>query len=207
MVYIDSGMIEAGLKLGLIRPQQSGQGLIAYIGEHWFFFGGIEFENANPDNLDPIDLEIEIKSALDSFRKCPDYETEYAYYYWFLKKNIPEGTPTFAGLIAKAVEYCEMSEESSTRILENILRELQKQKPARAKDPVKPSLQENRKTSYQEDILTALSDRSDCSAADFTEEELDKMAIDFERALARNDAYSEAYWLQAHDIIDEYLGH
>ena len=89
MNYINRKMIEDGLMAHIILPKLKDDGLKAYIGDYWFYFGGTEFEYTNPDDM-PFGLLVEeIKECLDSFYECPEiYEYEYLYYYYYLCENI-----------------------------------------------------------------------------------------------------------------------
>lgn len=87
--YIDIQMITRGLECNIIRPVLTEDGLTARIGEHWFFFGGHEFEFTDPGSLPLNVLANEIKSCLDGFHENWDcYSLEYLYYYYFLKENL-----------------------------------------------------------------------------------------------------------------------
>ena len=87
--YIGKKMVEDGLMAKVIVPKLENDGLKAYIGEHWFYFGGTEFEYTDPKDI-PFGLLVEeIKSVLDDFSKHPEvFENEYLYYYWYLCENI-----------------------------------------------------------------------------------------------------------------------
>lgn len=86
--YIGKKMIEDGLMSKVIIPELDNDGLKAHIGEHWFYFGGFEFEWTEPKNI-PFDVLVEeIKSVLDEFRRLPDFQDEYLYYYYYLCENI-----------------------------------------------------------------------------------------------------------------------
>ena len=87
--YIGKKMIEDGLMAKVINPKQIDGVLICKIGEHWFYFGGSEYENEDPKNI-PFDILVEeIKNVLDDFFEDWDfYETEYKYYYFYLCENI-----------------------------------------------------------------------------------------------------------------------
>lgn len=82
-------MIEDGLMAKVIVPEQEGDGLKAYIGDYWFYFGDSEFEFADPKDM-PFGLLVEeIKTALDAFYEDKDvFEDEYLYYYYYLCENI-----------------------------------------------------------------------------------------------------------------------
>lgn len=87
--YIGKKMIEDGLISKVIVPKLEEGQLVCQIGEHWFYFGGTEFEYTNPKDI-PFDILVEeIKSVLDDFYKHPEtFDTEYLYYYCFLRENI-----------------------------------------------------------------------------------------------------------------------
>lgn len=90
MKYIGRKMIEDGLMAKVIEPRLTGGGLIAQIGEYWFFFGGSEFERTNPKDI-PFDVLVEeIKCVLDAFNEDEFYKTEYLYYYCYLCEHIQE---------------------------------------------------------------------------------------------------------------------
>lgn len=89
MKYITKKMIEDGLMSKVIIPKLEKDGLVCYIGDYWFFFGGIEFEYTNPKDIPFSVLVNEIKEALDDFYKHPEmFEDEYLYYYYYLCENI-----------------------------------------------------------------------------------------------------------------------
>ena len=82
--YIGKKMIKDGLMAEVIIPKLDDDGLKAYIGDYWFYFGGFEFEYTNPDDI-PFDVMVEeIKMALDDFWKYTDFNDEYLYYYSIL---------------------------------------------------------------------------------------------------------------------------
>lgn len=87
--YITKKLIEDGLMSNVIKPVLENDGLKAYIGEHWFYFGGVENEQTEPKDI-PTYLLIElIKDALDGFYEASDeFETEYLYYYYYLLEHI-----------------------------------------------------------------------------------------------------------------------
>lgn len=87
--YIGKKMIEDGLMAEVIIPKLESDGLKAYIGDYWFWFGGSEFEYTDPKAI-PFDILVnEIKECLDSFYECPSiYEDEYLYYYYYLCEHI-----------------------------------------------------------------------------------------------------------------------
>ena len=81
-------MIEDGLMAKAIVPKLEDGGLKAYIGEHWFYFGGSEFEFTDPKEI-PFDVLVEeIKFVLDDFRSKPHFHDEYLYYFRYLCENI-----------------------------------------------------------------------------------------------------------------------
>ena len=87
--YITKEMIEQGLSRGIIKPILETDGLRCYIGEHWFWFGGNEFEYADPKDIERDVLIDEIKTVLDGFyQDYITYDFEYLYYYYFLKENL-----------------------------------------------------------------------------------------------------------------------
>lgn len=87
--YIGTKMIEDGLMSKVIIPFLDADGLKAQIGDHWFYFGGSEFEYTEPKEI-PFDVLVsEIKSVLDDFYECSEtYGDEYLYYYYYLCENI-----------------------------------------------------------------------------------------------------------------------
>lgn len=89
MKYITKKMIEDGLMSKVIVPKLEEDGLVCYIGDCWFFFGGSEFEYTNPKDIPFNVLVNEIKEVLDDFYKHPEmFEDEYMYYYYYLCENI-----------------------------------------------------------------------------------------------------------------------
>lgn len=85
---ITNEMLKSGLSANIVVPKLTDNGLVCYIGEHWFYFGGSEFEYTDPKEIPFETLVEEIKIALDSFKECKDYETEYLYYYFYLTENL-----------------------------------------------------------------------------------------------------------------------
>ncbi len=86
---ITKKMIEDGLMAKVIIPKQENDGLKAYIGNYWFYFGGSEFELTAPKDI-PFGLLVEeIKAVFDAFYEAKDiYEDEYLYYYYYLCEHI-----------------------------------------------------------------------------------------------------------------------
>lgn len=81
--YIGKKLIEDGLMAKVIIPKLEDDGLKAYIGEHWFYFGGTEFEQTDPKDI-PFGLLVgEIKSVLDDFFKHPDVFFFAQFYFWW----------------------------------------------------------------------------------------------------------------------------
>lgn len=87
---INHNIIHDGLKQSLIIPYLDPDGLKARIGEYWFYFGGSEFENTKPEDIDPDTLKDEIKIALDSFKENKESQDEYMYYSSYLIENLQE---------------------------------------------------------------------------------------------------------------------
>lgn len=82
---ITKKMIEDGLMAKVIIPQLEDDGLKAYIGDNWFYFGGSEFEFTDPKDMSIWLLAEEIKSALDSLDDVVEgNDGEYLYYYYYL---------------------------------------------------------------------------------------------------------------------------
>ena len=86
--FITLRLIELGVQLGVIIPKLESDGLKAYIGEYWFFFGGSEFESTEPSKIPFAVLIREIRNALSSFRETPEFQDEYRYYYYYLCENV-----------------------------------------------------------------------------------------------------------------------
>ena len=87
--YITKKMIEDGLMGKVIVPVLEDDGLIANIGNNWFYFGGTEFEYTDPKKIPFYILVNEIKDCLDDFYKHPEeFGDEYLYYYYYLCENI-----------------------------------------------------------------------------------------------------------------------
>ena len=82
---ITKKMIEDGLMAKVIIPTLEDDGLKAYIGDNWFYFGGSEFEYTDPKDMSIWLLAEEIKSALDSLDDVlEENDGEYLYYYYYL---------------------------------------------------------------------------------------------------------------------------
>lgn len=95
-------MITLGLKQGIIIPKAEGDGLKCYIGDYWFYFGGLEFEYTDPKDVPEDVLPTEIKIALDAFIETEnrEFETEYMYYYYYLLENLFEDERDTSDLIS-----------------------------------------------------------------------------------------------------------
>lgn len=86
---ITKKMIEDGLMSKVIIPKLEDDGLKVYIGDGWFYFGGLEFELTDPKDMSIWLIAEEIKEVLDDFYDCPEvYEDEYLYYYYYLCEHI-----------------------------------------------------------------------------------------------------------------------
>lgn len=85
--FITLQLIERGIQLGVVIPKLESDGLKAHIGEHWFYFGGNEFEFTDPSKIPFAVLVREIRNALSSFRETPEFQDEYRYYYYYLCEN------------------------------------------------------------------------------------------------------------------------
>ena len=86
---ITKKMVKDGLMAKAIIPQLEEDGLKAYIGDNWFYFGGSEFEYTNPKDMSIRLLAEEIKIALDSLDDELDgNDGEYLYYYYYLRELI-----------------------------------------------------------------------------------------------------------------------
>ena len=82
---ITKKMIEDGLMAKVIIPKLEDDGLKAYIGDNWFYFGGSEFEYTDPKDMSIWLLAEEIKIALDSLDDVlEENDGEYLYYYYYL---------------------------------------------------------------------------------------------------------------------------
>lgn len=85
---ITKKMIEDGLISKVIIPKLEENDFKAYIGDYWFYFGGSEFENTDPKDMSLWLIAEEIKTILDDFYNCQDYDDEYLYYYYYLCEHI-----------------------------------------------------------------------------------------------------------------------
>lgn len=90
---ITKEMIEAGIDQSLINFEVDPiYGTVCRIGEHTFYFGGEESETLDPQdyiqNVPGEDLVDKVYGALEGFRKAPNFQTEYAYYFYFLVENL-----------------------------------------------------------------------------------------------------------------------
>lgn len=83
MKIITKKMIEDGLMANVIIPKLESDGLKAYIGDNWFYFGGLEFEWIDPQDITFTTKVEEIFIALYSI----DYN-DYVYYYNYLLQHI-----------------------------------------------------------------------------------------------------------------------
>ena len=87
--YITKKMIEDGLMSKVIVPKLEYGGLVAHIGDYWFYAGRTEFDHTDPKEIPFEVLVNEIKDTLDDFYGCPEmFEDEYLYYYYYLCENI-----------------------------------------------------------------------------------------------------------------------
>lgn len=89
MKRITKQMVEDGIRQNIIKPVLSDDGLICKIGICWFYFGGHEFENTDPNEI-PFDILVnEVLTVLDDFHDdWQDYWDEYVYYWYYLKEHI-----------------------------------------------------------------------------------------------------------------------
>ena len=88
MKHITEQMVEAGLRKNVIKPVLNEDGLKAYIGEHWFFFGGSEFEETDPKDIPFDTLVCETWTVLNDMEEDPYvYQDEHDYYYYFIVEN------------------------------------------------------------------------------------------------------------------------
>lgn len=84
---ITKQMIEDGIKERLITfvvdPNME-SGTVCQIGDGWFYFGGLEAEEMNPDkyveNVPNSDIVDEIFETLEDFRCDEESQDEYDYY-------------------------------------------------------------------------------------------------------------------------------
>lgn len=87
--YITKKMIEDGLMSKVIVPKLEYGGLVAHIGDYWFYACRAEFDHTDPKEIPFEVLVNEIKDTLDDFYGCPEmFEDEYLYYYYYLCENI-----------------------------------------------------------------------------------------------------------------------
>ena len=87
--YITKKMIEDGLMSKVIVPKLEYGGLVAHIGDYWFYAGRAEFDHTDPKEIPFEVLVNEIKDTLDDFYGYPEmFEDEYLYYYYYLCENI-----------------------------------------------------------------------------------------------------------------------
>lgn len=87
--YITKKMIEDGLMSKVIVPKLEYGGLVAHIGDYWFYAGRTEFDHTDPKEIPFEVLVNEIKDTLDDFYGYPEmFEDEYLYYYYYLCENI-----------------------------------------------------------------------------------------------------------------------
>lgn len=83
---ITKKLVKDGLKANLILPELNDDGLVAHIGDNWFYFGGSEFEYTNPEEISFEVLVNEIKLVLDDFQT--EFEDEYLYYFFYLNEKL-----------------------------------------------------------------------------------------------------------------------
>lgn len=84
-IKITKEMVKNGLEQKRIKPILQDNELVCYIGDFWFYFGGFEFENTAPSDINSDILAKEILDALDGL--CSDgFDDEYMYYYYYLKE-------------------------------------------------------------------------------------------------------------------------
>lgn len=92
---ITKQMISDGIDKNIIQfiiDPNMGAGTVCSIGEYWFYFGGLTAEELNPAqyiaDVPKEDIVNGIYDVLKDFKNDPDSETEFAYYYAFLKENL-----------------------------------------------------------------------------------------------------------------------
>lgn len=84
---ITKNMIESGIKdrtITFIVDPNMGRGTVCKIGDSWFYFGGHEAEEINPDEylkcVPMEDVVDEVLRTLEDFLICEDFVDEYLYY-------------------------------------------------------------------------------------------------------------------------------
>ena len=94
---ITLGMVLWGLQNGVVSivDHPDGDGAVCQIGEHWFYFGGLEAEEQTAkeytSNVPEKDIAEEILGTLEEFCKNPDtFGDEYGYYEAILLEKMSE---------------------------------------------------------------------------------------------------------------------
>lgn len=84
---ITKAMIRDGIKsgkVGFVVDPNMDHGTVCKIGDCWFYFGGLEAEQENPDDytahVPQEDIIDEIFDVLDEFHQLDDFVDEYNYY-------------------------------------------------------------------------------------------------------------------------------
>lgn len=84
---ITKELIREGIERHLVTfdvDPNIGDGTVCRIGDGWFYFGGIEAEEASPEeyvkNVPMDDIVSEIHDVLDDFRNIDVFKDEYDYY-------------------------------------------------------------------------------------------------------------------------------
>ena len=97
---ISPSMIQRGIEQGLIQFKPNtpdGYEVVCWIGDHWFYFAGMEGEEMLAEDylkeVPLFDIESEVLSALTSFMTSPDFLDEYKYYAYYLQENLKPLNP------------------------------------------------------------------------------------------------------------------
>lgn len=71
-------------KIKLATDPNMGQGAVCFIGDMWFYFGGLTAESMSPEQykeeVPEDDIIREIYDTLESFRQTEEFKDEYGYY-------------------------------------------------------------------------------------------------------------------------------
>ena len=93
---VERWIVEAALVSGHIRliNEPNMGDIAAQIGEHWFYFAGMDGENISVDEYiethDHKDIAVEITTVINDFKgDSVEDSTEFLYYYYYLDEILP----------------------------------------------------------------------------------------------------------------------
>lgn len=97
---ISHTMIKRGIEQGLIQFKPNtpdGYEVVCWIGDHWFYFAGMEGEDMLAEDylkeVPMFEIESEVYEVLKGFMTIPEFLDEYKYYAYYLQENLKPLNP------------------------------------------------------------------------------------------------------------------